>query len=142
MGTGAVKQRAVQQRRPVRRNVFMVQRPASLQVDEPLPCSVAADECPSVLRVYAVRRGIEVALIDGAGIIRCIDDWIRPGLVNIRRLNAVPAQKRLDQRNKVGLGWRINVVECAEVSRLVRRIHLHRAAAQFQPVGDAGRAPR
>jgi hypothetical protein len=82
----------MQQRRSMRRNVFMVQGPALLQVNEPLSCAFASNECPSVFRVDAVRRGIEVTLIDGAGIIRCIDNRIRRGLVNICCLNAIPTQ--------------------------------------------------
>ena len=124
----------MQQGRPVRHNVLVIQSPALLQVDETLPGAIAAGEGPGILRIDAIRRGVEITLVTGAGIVRRIDDGIGAGLVDVRRLHAIPAQERLHKTDQIRLGWRIHIVEDAEVGGLVGRICLHGTLDQLLQV--------
>ena len=105
----------------------MVERPATLEIDEALTRAVTAAEPPGVFGVDSIRSRVEIALVGGARIVGGVDDRIGSWAVDIRVVDDLEGPEPLGERLEVGGRRRLHPKVAEEVAGLVARVHLARA---------------
>ena len=118
--TGPVEEEGIVEARDdrdaVRRQIFVVQRPAPFEIDQALAGAVTAGVSPGVFSIDPVRGGVEVSLVGVSGIVGRRDRWRFRFRLDVGQRHGGPLTHGLDDVFRVRASGQLD----GEVRREVR----------------------